>query len=70
MMNTKEYVFPEGEEKRYGAGRPFKLKVIERFLMLLVYYRLYITYRLSEFLFDPNQNNVYRDISIYPRATC
>jgi hypothetical protein len=27
-----------------GAGRPFKLKVKERFLMiLLVYYRLYIT---------------------------
>jgi hypothetical protein len=35
-----------------GAGRPFKLKVKERFLMmLLVYYRLYITYTLSEFLF-------------------
>jgi hypothetical protein len=27
-----------------GAGRPFKLKVKERFVMLLVYYRLYITY--------------------------
>jgi hypothetical protein len=45
-----------------GAGRPFKLKVKERFLMLLVYYRLYITYTLSEFLFDLNQSNVYRDI--------
>ena len=32
--------------------------------MLLVYYRLYITYTLSEFLFDFNQSNVYRDISI------
>jgi len=33
-------------------------------LMLLVYYRLYITYTLSEFLFDLSQSNVYRDISI------
>ena len=47
-----------------GAGRPFKLKAKERFLMLLVYYRLYITYTLSEFLFDLNQSNVCRDISM------
>jgi hypothetical protein len=39
-------------ERKVGAGRPFKLKVKERFLMLLVYYRLYITYTLSGFLFD------------------
>lgn len=51
-------------QRDVGAGRPFKLKVKERFLMLLVYYRLYITYTLSEFLFDLNQSNVYRDISI------
>ena len=38
-----------------GAGRPFKLKVKERFLMLLVYYRLYMTYTLSGFLFDLDQ---------------
>src|SRR5215211_7918094 len=47
-----------------GAGRPFKLKVKERFLMLLVYYRLYITYTLSGFLFDLDQSNVCRDLSI------
>ncbi len=34
-------------ERKVGAGRPFKLKVKERFLILLVYYRLYITYTLS-----------------------
>ncbi|MGC1928361.1 MAG: hypothetical protein WA667_05255, partial [Candidatus Nitrosopolaris sp.] len=34
-----------------GAGRPFKLKVKERFVMLLVYYRLYMTYTLTGFLF-------------------
>ena len=27
-----------------GAGRKFKLELKDRFLMLLVYYRLYITY--------------------------
>ena len=32
--------------------------------MLLVYYRLYITYTLSGFLFDLDQSNVCRDISI------
>jgi DDE superfamily endonuclease/Helix-turn-helix of DDE superfamily endonuclease len=51
-------------ERKVGAGRPFKLKVRERFLMLLVYYRLYITFTLSGFLFDLDQSNVYRDISI------
>ena len=30
-----------------GAGRPFKLKTKERFLMLLIYHRLYITYTLT-----------------------
>ncbi len=35
------------------VGRPFKLDVKNRFLMLLVYYRLlYITYTLDGFLFD------------------
>ena len=47
-----------------GAGRPFKLKSRERLLMLLVYYRLYITYALSGFLFDLDQSNVFRDLTI------
>ncbi len=33
----------------WPAGRPFKLDVKGRFLMLLVYYRLYITYTLAGF---------------------
>jgi hypothetical protein len=65
------------ERKVGAAGRPFKLKIRERFLMLLVYYRLYITYTLSGFLFDLDQSNVCRDIcmleplvklSVYPVA--
>jgi len=51
-------------QRNMGAGKPFKLKVKERFLMLLVYYRLYITYTLSGFLFDLDQSNVCRDISV------
>ena len=49
-------------QRDVGAGRPFKLKVKERFLMLLVYYRLYVTYTLSGFLFDLDQSNICRDI--------
>jgi hypothetical protein len=45
-----------------GAGRPFKLDLKNRFLMLLVYYRLYITYTLAGFLFDLDQSNICRDI--------
>ena len=45
-----------------GAGRPFKLDVKNRFIMLLVYYRLYITYTLTGFLFNLDQSNICRDI--------
>lgn len=36
--------------KVVGAGNHFKLTVRDRFLMLLVYYRFYITHTLSGFL--------------------
>jgi hypothetical protein len=45
-----------------AVGRPFKLDLKNRFLMLLVYYRLYITYTLTGFLFDLDQSNVCRNI--------
>ena len=45
-----------------GAGRHFTLDTRDRFLMLLVYYRLYITYTLAGFLFDLYQSNICRDI--------
>lgn len=48
--------------RNVGAGNHFKLTVRDRFLMLLMYYRLYITHTLSGFLFDLDQSNVYRDI--------
>jgi hypothetical protein len=45
-----------------AAGRPFKLDLKDRFLMILIYYRIYITYTLAEFLFDLDQSNICRDI--------
>jgi hypothetical protein len=69
---TKRYVKHEIQrlsKRKYrkrdiGAiDRPFKLDVKDGFLMLLVYYRLYITYILAGFLFDLDQNsNICMDI--------
>ena len=52
----------KNRKRSIGAGRPFKLDVKDRCVMLLVYYRLYITYTLSGFLFNLDQSNVCRDI--------
>jgi hypothetical protein len=49
-------------ERDIGAGRHFKLIVEDRVIMVLVYYRLYITYTMTEFLFGLDQSNVCRDI--------
>ena len=68
-----EQRYPRYEQKRLtlkkrkraiGAGRPFKLPLNERILMLLMYYRLYITYSLLEYIFDLNQSNICRDIAL------
>ena len=67
---TKKYTKHEikrlskGKERKrdIGAGRPFKLDLRDRFVMLLVYYRLYITYNFTGFLFDLDQSNICRDI--------
>ena len=61
--HERERLSRRKRERKVGAGRPFKLKVRERLLMLLVYYKLYITYTLSGFLFDLDQSNICRDIS-------
>jgi len=49
-------------ERDVGAGRPFKLSLEDRLLMLLVYYRLYVSSTLTGFLFDLDHSNVLRDI--------
>jgi len=56
------YKRKENIKRKFGAGRHFKLDLKDRFVMLLVYYRLYITYTLAGFLFDLDQSNICRDI--------
>jgi hypothetical protein len=56
------YKRKENRKRKYGADRYFKLDLKDRFVMLLVYYRLYITYTLAGFLFDLDQSNICRDI--------
>jgi hypothetical protein len=53
----------KGRERSIGAtGRYFKLDVKDRYLMLLVYHHLYITYTLAGFLFDLDKSNICREI--------
>ncbi len=62
QMRYNIYLQVNIEKRDIGAGRLFRLDTIDRFLMLLMYYRLYITYTLTGFLFDSDQSNIYRDI--------
>ncbi len=61
-MRYNDYLKENNRERDIGTGRTFKLDIKNRFLMLLVYYRLYITYTLAGFLFDLDQSNICRDI--------
>jgi hypothetical protein len=58
----KRLSFKRNRERVVGAWRHFKLIVEDRVIMVLVYYRLYITYTMTEFLFGLDQSNVCRDI--------
>ncbi len=71
LLSRLEAANPEFEEKRLsrggrkrkaGAGHTFKLNLKNRFLMLLLYYRLYVSSTLIGFLFDQGQTNVLKDI--------
>jgi len=71
LYATVESRYEEFEQKRLsrterkrsiGAGRPFEHLLKDRLLMLLVYYRLYVTSILVGYLFDLDQTNVLRDI--------
>ena len=60
QTRDKTFIKKKNKKRSTGAGRHFKLDVKNRFLMLLVYYRLYITYTLAGFLFDLDQSNICR----------
>ena len=53
---------PDRKKKVGEGGRHFKLELQDRLLMLLVYYRLYVTLAMVQFLFDLDLSNVWRDI--------
>jgi len=55
-------LYREDRKRKVGAGHPFKLQLNNRMLMLLMYYRLYITSTLLSFLFNLGQTNVLKDI--------
>lgn len=59
---AKRLSYRKERQRSIGAGRHFKLLVKDRVIMVLVYYRLYITYTLMEYLFGLDQSNVCRDI--------
>jgi hypothetical protein len=61
LSSNRKYRIRE-RKRDVGAGRHFKLDVKNRFAMVLMYYRLYITYTLTGFLFGLDQSNVCRDI--------
>ncbi len=65
MLNMKYNGYQKeriGNDLPGTGSRHFKLDLKDRFVMLLVYYRLYITYTLAGFLFDLDQSNICRDI--------
>lgn len=77
VYSEVEEVYPSAEEKRLsrknrqreiGAGHPFRLPLRDRLLMLLTYYRLYVTSTLTGFLYDLGQTNVLKDIRMLEPA--
>ena len=51
-----------GRKREVGAWKQLQLSIRDRLLMLLVYYRTYVTSTLAGFLFDLDQSNVLKDV--------
>ena len=67
-ITEERRLWREDRKNRMGAGHPFKLPLRDRLLMLLVYYRLYVTSTLAGFLFDLAQSNVLKNIRMLEPA--
>src|SRR5207248_11334970 len=52
-----------GRRRKAGAGRKFKTPLCDRLLMLLIYYRTYVTHAFLGFLFGVDDSTVGRDIN-------
>src|SRR5215213_11773730 len=52
-----------GRKRKPGAGRKFALGLGDRLLMLLIYYRTYVTHAFLGFLFGVDDASVCRNIN-------
>ena len=52
-----------GRKRKPGAGRKFTLDLGDRLLMLLVYYRTYVTHKFLGFLFGLDDSAVGRNVN-------
>ena len=60
--HEKKRLSRRDRKNKIGAGHPFKLSLEDRLLMLLMYYRSYVTSILLGFAFSLDQSNVLKDI--------
>src|SRR5712692_713873 len=60
--HEKKSLSRRDRKNKIGAGHPFKLSLEDRLLMLLMYYRSYVTSILLGFVFNLDQSNVLKDI--------
>lgn len=72
LLAALEPLYEQAEQERLenpdrlrarGAGRNFNLRLPERLLMSLMYFRLYVTQALLGYLFDLDSSNVNREIN-------
>jgi Helix-turn-helix of DDE superfamily endonuclease len=52
-----------GRKRAIGAGTPYSLPLCDRLLMLLIYYRTYVTHAFLGFMFHLDDSNVGRCIN-------
>ena len=67
-ITEKKRLSSKKRRRRVGAGRKFELPIKDRAVMLLVYYKMYITYELAGYLFNLDQSNVCRNIKYLEAA--
>ena len=61
-LTEKARLSQRKRQRDIGAVRPFDLSIQDQLVMLLVYYRMYLTYDLTGHLFGLDQSNVSRNI--------
>lgn len=67
---SQKRLYRVDRQRNIGAGHPFKHALKNRLLMLLIYYKLYLTSTLAAYLFDLNQTNILKNIRILEPLVC